>query len=154
MQYYFWDSSAVAKRYIYEQGTRWIRSIANHPFENAIFVAPISAVEVVSAVMRRQRNGEIGRDHAYKMRRLIDKHFDERYLPMHLSLELLQTAEDLLERHPLRGYDAVQLASALEAHNTVFAATHDPVIFLSADGRLLDAATAEGLPTENPDQYE
>jgi hypothetical protein len=41
---------------------------------------------------------------------------NQRYLVIELSDALVQNAEDLLEKYPLRAYDSVQLASALEAN--------------------------------------
>ena len=60
---------------------------------------------------------------------------------------------DLLERHPLRAYDAVQLAAALEARRTLQAVGSAAPIFLSADNRLLLAAQAEGFVTDNPNSH-
>ena len=48
----------------------------------------------------------------------------------------------------LRGYDAVQLAAALEVRLQV-----PLLILVSGDGDLNTAATAEGLPVENPNTY-
>jgi predicted nucleic acid-binding protein len=59
----------------------------------------------------------------------------------------------LLERHPLRAYDAIQLASALIANDALLTAGFAPLIVLAADDRLLDAAQAEGLMTDNPNAH-
>lgn len=56
-------------------------------------------------------------------------------------------ATDLTQRHPLKAYDALQLAVAL--HYGQILSGH-PFTFVSADGTLLAAAQAEGLVTENP----
>jgi len=65
----------------------------------------------------------------------------------------VRRAEDLLTVHPLRTYDAVQLASALESNTRLVAAGLSPVIFVSADVRLLVAATTEGLMAEDPNAH-
>ena len=67
-----------------------------------------------------------------------------------LTPQVVRRAEDLLAVHPLRTYDAVQLASALESNTRLVTAGLSPVIFVSADARLLVAAVAEGLMTEDP----
>jgi uncharacterized protein len=60
---------------------------------------------------------------------------------------------DLAERHGLRGYDAVQLASAITIKD-VQAALGLPIsVFVSADKRLNAAASAEGLIVENPNDH-
>jgi hypothetical protein len=50
-----------------------------------------------------------------------------------------------MERHPLRAYDAVHLATALIAERSFRAKGLPPLLFLSSDDRLLTAARAEGL---------
>ena len=58
---------------------------------------------------------------------------------------VLARVRGLAQRHPLRGYDAVQLATALAVaqHKT-------PIVFWCADWTLLAAARAEGLRVRQP----
>jgi len=53
----------------------------------------------------------------------------------------------------LRGYDAVQLAAALEANDERLANALTPLTLVSADTELNTAAQAEGLNVENPNNY-
>jgi len=62
-------------------------------------------------------------------------------------------AEDLLTVHPLRTYDAVPLASALESNIRLVASGLSPLTFVAADARLLVAAATEGLMTEDPNAH-
>ena len=55
----------------------------------------------------------------------------------------------MTQQYPLRAYDAVQLAVALR-YARILAAFGLPLIFVSGDAALLNAARAEGLPTDNP----
>ena len=57
MPVYFFDSSAMVKRYINEVGTGWVTSLTDRTAGNRIQVARITAVEVVSAITRRAREG-------------------------------------------------------------------------------------------------
>ena len=66
---------------------------------------------------------------------------------------VLDRARRVLEQHPLRAYDAVQLASGLVANDVLLAAAIPPLTFLSADTRLLNAAALEGLTTDDPNLY-
>jgi uncharacterized protein len=59
MAAYVLDTSAVVKRYILETGSGWVRSIADPAAANLIFLARITDVEVISAVVRRQRGGSL-----------------------------------------------------------------------------------------------
>jgi len=54
---------------------------------------------------------------------------------------------DLTQRHPLKAYDAVQLAVALRYGPIL---SGHPFTFVSGDSTLLAAVHAEGLVTENP----
>ena len=66
---------------------------------------------------------------------------------------IVDQACDLLERHPLRGYGAMHLATALTAQQSLRAHGLPGLTFLCADDRLLDAATAEGLVADNPTRH-
>ena len=57
MTAYFFDSSALVKRYARERGTAWVLSIMDPVADHAIYVARITGVEVVSALTRQTRSG-------------------------------------------------------------------------------------------------
>jgi hypothetical protein len=66
---------------------------------------------------------------------------------------LAEAAGKLVLTHPLRAYDAVQLA-AVKRIQSVFARTSEAsLIFVSADKNLNDIARVEGLPTDNPNDH-
>lgn len=69
---------------------------------------------------------------------------------MPLSWDVIDGARLLLERHILRASDAAQLASALITNDELQAAGLPLATFLTADGRLLVTAQAEGLTTDDP----
>ncbi len=153
MSHYFLDSSAVIKRYVVEAGTNWIRSITTPNAGNIIFIAQITSAEVVSGVMRRKRDGSITPPTARATRLLMDRHASREYRVVGLTGQIVQRAEDLLESHPLRAYDSIQLASALEINTRLVAGGLPAIIFVSADTRLLTVASAEGLTTDDPNSH-
>jgi predicted nucleic acid-binding protein len=75
------------------------------------------------------------------------------YQLVELTSSVVEQARLLLEHHPLRAYDAVQLASALVAQHALQSVNLLPLTFLSADDRLLVVAQAEGLVTDNPNTH-
>jgi len=79
--------------------------------------------------------------------------FRRLYQIVEITDELVETAMELVERHALRGYDAVQLAAALELQGARVSLSLSPIQFVCADDRLNEAAEEEGLVTENPNQY-
>jgi uncharacterized protein len=147
---YFADSSALTKRYLVEPGTDWMRSITSGSTGNKILIAQITPAEVVSAVARRPRVGEIPPRTARAIRLLIDRHPDREYIIIGLTRAIVQKAENLLKTHALRAYDAVQLATLIETNLRLSVGGLMPLTFVSSDERLLTVAIAEGVATENP----
>lgn len=70
-----------------------------------------------------------------------------------LTDAVLLEEQRLLETHPLRAGDAIQLASALLANAQLQSANLPALIFLASDARLLTAANSEGLPTDDPQNH-
>jgi hypothetical protein len=65
----------------------------------------------------------------------------------------IQQAGELVERYPLRGYDAAHLATALAINRRLVEAGEASLVFPLTDERLLESASAEGLPVENPHHH-
>ena len=151
--YYFFDSSALIKRYIPETGSAWVQAIAAPRIGNTVVIAQITQVEVVSGAMRRVRNGEISSRTARTLRLRVGRHVSREYMVIHLGEYVVERAQGLLETHILRAYDSVQLASALEANKQLMTAGLSPLIFVSADRPLLTAAAAEGFTTDDPNLH-
>jgi predicted nucleic acid-binding protein len=147
---YFLDTSALLKRYIIESGTAWVQNIAQPGVGHSIIISQIAPIEIVSAVSRQKREGIIGERTARVIRLLVNRHAVREYEVVLLTPEVGERAQNLLETHSLRAYDSVQLASALLANMTLIAKNLSPLIFVSADVRLLPIATSEGLQTHNP----
>ena len=59
----------------------------------------------------------------------------------------------MAEKHRLRGYDAVQLAAALELNSIRLAMGGQTLVFVSADVNLNNSASAEGLTVDNPNLH-
>lgn len=53
MSVYFFDSSALVKRYANEAGTGWVKGITDPTSPNSIYVAELTGVEVISAIMKK-----------------------------------------------------------------------------------------------------
>ncbi len=77
----------------------------------------------------------------------------ERFVIVSIDESTIRLALVLSEKHALRGYDAIQLATALEANQKRLQRGLSPLIIVSADSELNTAAQAEGLRVENPNNY-
>lgn len=158
---YFFDSSALVKRYVSEDGSGWVRAITHPSGLNDIHVARITGAEVLAAVTRRRRQGDISAAEAARFIADFRHDFARQYLPIEVTGAVVARAMDLIESHPLKGYDAVQLATALavSGHLAALGASTPTgsitspsfmLTFVTADDALDKAALAEGLIVENP----
>jgi len=110
---YFLDSSALVKRYVTETGSNWIRALTDPTARNPLIIARITWVEVLSALARHEREGNITSDDVARAIRTFSYDLDTQYQVAEVDGALARAAGELVIQHPLRAYDAVQLASAL-----------------------------------------
>jgi len=143
----------LVKRYVLEVGAAWVRALATPTVGHILMIAQVTPAEIVSGVARRRREGTIPARAAHAIRLLVDRHTRREYMVIALQAQVLHWTENLLETHPLRAYDAVQLASALESNDRLAAAGLAPLVFVSADTRLLAVAIAESLTTDDPNVH-
>ncbi|MCA9914557.1 MAG: type II toxin-antitoxin system VapC family toxin, partial [Anaerolineae bacterium] len=99
----FLDSSALAKRYLPEVGTSWLWQ--RILLSDSIVVSRITSVEVMSAVTRRQREGALSSEVVTGITRLLNRHFQQKYLVIDINHQITRLAIQLLTMYPLRAYD-------------------------------------------------
>jgi hypothetical protein len=150
----YFDSSAAVKRYAPEKGSEWVKSLVEPTAGNTIYLGQVGVVEIAAALSRKVRTKELTQDEyeAALWLFLADVR-NEEYLIAPLSDQGVELAVELTKRRPLRGYDAVQLATAMILNASLLRAELPPLIFVSADGALCEAARAEGLFVENPNEH-
>lgn len=115
MQVYYFDSSAIVKRYISEVGSSWVVTITDTIAGNDILISLLARVEVSAAIFKKQREGSISVAGAASAVTDFINDFGSQYQPIEITVKLVERAADLAHSHALRGYDAVQLAAALES---------------------------------------
>lgn len=153
MSLYFLDSSALVKRYVTETGTDWIRALTDPAARNPLVIARVTWVEVLSALARRQREGSITSGDVTRAIQTFGYDLDMQYQVAEVNAALAKAAGELVLRHPLRAYDAVQLASALRVQSDLVRTARTSLTFLTADEPLIAIAQAEGLLTDNPNHH-
>jgi uncharacterized protein len=147
------DTSALVKRYLTETGSAWIVTLTDPSSGNSVAVAEITRVEAAAALAARHRTGTVTLAERDSLVALLLRHFDIEYIIAPWSDAIADRAVRLTQQHRLRGYDAVQLATALDTQATLLAAGLLGLTFVAADDDLLDAARAEGLVAENPNLH-
>ncbi len=154
MSVFFLDSSALVKRYVREAGTDWVRHHTHPDAGHEIYVALIAGAEAVAALMRQQRTGALSSEDTARAAAAFRQEFVGLYHVVSITGSVVEDAMDLAEAHPLRGYDAVQLAAALHIQRRRAVVGLDPLAFVSADAALNAVAVEEGLAVEDPSQHE
>ncbi len=153
MTTYFLDTSAVVKRYIFEQGQTWILSLCDPQQNHDLYIAQAALVEVVATICRRGREQSISMTERDRLIHVFRQDSKESYNIWPVTTELYNTAGDLCRSHRLRAYDAVQLACALALREYTLVNQAPPPIFVCADVGLMNVASDEGLQIENPNAY-
>jgi hypothetical protein len=144
------DASALVKRYVAEVGSTWVRRMVARPVQQVLYTAALTQVEVLSALQRLVREGRVDRAQAQRLTQRVTHHFARRYQVLRITRTVVTQAGMVLERHPLRAYDAVQLACALTVRRLMQQRGLAPPLFVAADDVLLAAAAAEGFVVDNP----
>jgi predicted nucleic acid-binding protein len=151
---YFFDSSALVKRYVSETGTSWVVGMTDPSTNARVYVASITGVEVISAFTRRLvKDKNLSPTDASAALSSFHQDFAAEYRVKPISDAVITRAMAVAETYALRGYDAVQLAAAVEINVQRLALGAAPLILISADKDLLAAGMAEGLLTDNPNLH-
>jgi len=109
-------------------------------FRRRVAASAISGVEVPAAIWRRAREGDLSEARAKELVNKVVADLSE-MIVVEVRRSATDLARQLVERHPLRAYDSVQLACALLLADRAATA----VTFVCADHRLCDIAVAEQL---------
>jgi uncharacterized protein len=150
MAVYYADTSVLVKRHANEVGSAWVKALLA---SNTIITARISIVEVISSLNRKVRDSEILIADYW----LVSTDFKAICINEYQLIEIATPVYDraclLLERHKLRAYDSVQLASALIANTRLQASGLPALTFLAGDNDLRTAAQAEGQMNDTPEAH-
>lgn len=148
---YYLDTSAMLKRYVDEPGSVWLR--ARISSAASLTSSQLLIVEMVSAFNRRVREGSLSLAEYRRVHDLVREDCRTTYQIVAPTTAIVDLACHLLERHPLRGYDAMHLATALTVQQSLQRRGLPSLTFLCADDRLNAAASAESLAVDNPNNY-
>ena len=129
----FSDSSALDKRYVADENSEEFDRLLEA--SDSLAVSTLCLPEIVSALCRRLRERFLTRSQYAAAKVALEADLAD-ITVIALTDEVLLTAIRLLESHPLRASDAIQVASALAWQADAFA---------SADGRQCAAAKDAGL---------
>jgi predicted nucleic acid-binding protein len=143
---YFLESTAFAKLFVQEQGTKALISLMEAVEDNRKLISASTPLEVYAAIRRRERAGAITSEDATAALDILRMEA-ARMVQEPLNPAVLEAARQLLDRTTLRWPDTLQLGAAIVARD-MFQATE--IIFVSSSPQLLEAAKSEGFHTIDP----
>jgi predicted nucleic acid-binding protein len=149
---FYLDASALAKRYIPEQGSAQVDAILDTVPAKRIRVLSIGTGEVLSIFVRKRNAGVISVTEfaqataSFHVEIVRAKDITK----VSITSRLVTTSFSLIVAHSINSIDAILLKSALAIARTLRAAGDD-LVLVASDQRLLRAAGAEGLKSFNPE---
>jgi predicted nucleic acid-binding protein len=132
------DTSDLVKLYVDESGSDVIKEIVHKA--TVISTSKVAYAEARSAFARKQRDDGF----SAKVLRKIVEDFNrewESYFLIEVTDGLIRSAGDIAEKHLIRGFDSIHLASAINLKNKI----GSEVYFSSNDEKLNQAAEKEGI---------
>lgn len=140
----YFDASAAAKRYFLESGSDRVNELWNGVEYFSSLV--ILQCELTSALNRRRRERALPRGAYSAIREQIQDDLAKVQM-VPINDRLIRLALRVLDTHPLKVLDSLYLAGALGLAQDL----KEPVLFVSSDRQLLQAAQVEDLRTLNPE---
>jgi predicted nucleic acid-binding protein len=138
---YFFDTSALIKKYITEKGSETVKQ--HFAQSTTTVVSSTTKIECFSVINRMLVNFEITVGEAEDLQKqIVDDFLLFEILPFSDSIEKI--AIDMVKKHQLRTLDAIQLASALSTSGLQH--------FLVSDIKLKESGKAEGLSIIDPNE--
>jgi predicted nucleic acid-binding protein len=134
------DTSALVKLYFDEDDSKEVRRLVHESRGAATSI--VAYAETRAAFARKKKEGGLSTRSFSNLVSGFHKDWPA-YFRVNLTNELVLIAGDLAEKHSMRGFDAIHLASALELMKKLDSA----LFFIAYDERLMQAARDEEFQT-------
>jgi len=134
------DTSALVKRYFEEPGSR--RLLSKWKEASEIVTSSVAYAEALAAFHRKRRESGLEDELFGKVLEAFRLDWKS-FVRVEVTDELNEAIDQALEKHPLRGFDAIHLASAVVVGQTLA----EPIVFACFDERLAQAAVDAGMET-------
>lgn len=133
------DTSALVKLYIDELGSTEVKQRVKAA--QIVSTSRVAYVEARAGIARKFRDAELSKTEYNHMLEDLEEDWGS-YFIVEVSESVTKLAGQLVHRYPLRGFDAIHLASGLLLKNR----SRLELSFACFDDRLKGAAQMEGLP--------
>ena len=152
MTYFYWDASALVKRYAPEIGTLIVNHLFSELPPDRMMGLVIGTGEVLSIFVRKRNDGTIPQEvFSQALLNIRTEVLDGADFQM-VSVDdmLVLESHPYIEEHNLNATDALILCSALDVAEEL-REENDRLVLITADRRLLRSGEIEGLRTLNPE---
>ena len=134
------DTSALIKKYFNEEGSDAV--ISKWQEATGIVTSSVAYAEALASIYRKKREAKFGKDKLGDLLNAFRRDWNS-FIRVEVTDELNEWIVTLVSRFPLRGFDAIHLASALIVQETL----QEEFLFACFDQKLLQAAQSAGLQT-------
>ncbi len=132
------DTSSLVKLYVEEDESSKVDALVKSSEVTATSL--VAYAEARAAFARRFREKAFTKNGYNRLKEFFDKDWS-RYLILSVTEDMIRLASDLAEKHALRGFDSIHLASALTLRQEL----SSPILFSCFDDNLQKASEREGL---------
>ena len=128
----FLDTSALAKRYIQEPGSEELENLFCTVVTN-VFVSTLAFPEFAAALGRKIRYQEIASEAAANAMEEFEQDWYNLFIKIDLTDTIASSASSLALKYPLKGADAVHLATAISANTQLFVVSDKQLLKVSGE---------------------
>ena len=132
------DTSSLVKLYVEEDESSKVDALVRSSEVTATSL--VAYAEARAAFARRFREKAFTPDEHDRIKEFFDKDWSS-YLILRVSEDMIRLAGNLAEKHALRGFDSIHLASALTLRQEL----SSPIVFSCFDDNLQKASERENL---------
>lgn len=150
MTAYYLDASAAVKGYVAERGSERVLQLLEENAGHELYLSRIGVVEIAAAIFGKVKAGEARSEEALLAVARLRADTQDVYWIVEVDPATADRAVEVAERHRLRAYDCLQLATALLLQRQRDTLSLAPLSLISSDGELNAAAESEGLTVEDP----
>jgi predicted nucleic acid-binding protein len=153
------DSSALIKHYLAERGTQALNARLDEEQKSlrSPFTSVLTYAEVHAALARLKKEGKLTPDQTVGVQDKFDSDWVLTISPIDCGAGILGFVRNVVAEAPLRGADAVHLASALWLRDMARLGVRQghytgALVFASSDLQLLKAAHKHRIEVFNPEK--
>jgi len=147
---YFFDTSALVKRYHEEKGTKFVDSV----FEELVntkkeaFISSLSLLEITSAFKRKQKGNIITQDEFQNALKTSFEEITEKLTIVPVTEETINESIMNVTEYALKTLDSIQYQTVKEVDRIL----EEEIVVLTSDNELLEAFEKGGFRGINPEE--